>query len=266
MFNIEGKVALVTGGASGIGLLYAKELLRNGLKGVTLADVNKEYGHSAVNEINKEFGPNKVLFIKTDVTDKTQLEDAFKATLQTFKNIDILINNAGILNDAVWEKQILININGTIHGTLLALENYLQNNRSGPEGVIVNIASIAGLDDFGCLPVYTATKHAVVGLSRSFGTELHYTRTKIKVLTLCPGVSETPLVDFSGKQEKTFGPAYTTMIEKEIGHLIPQPPVYVAKAMVKIIKDGKTGSVWVAEDKQPPYQIDIPERHKRRKH
>ncbi|KAF2903435.1 hypothetical protein ILUMI_02741 [Ignelater luminosus] len=260
MFSIEGKVALITGGASGIGLCYAKELLKNGLKGVTLADINEKFGKSAVQELEKEFEETRILYIKTDVLNKQQFEDAFKLTVEYFSNLDILINNAGILNDSIWEKQILINVNATIQGTLLGMENYLQKHRSGPEAVIVNIAAIAGLDKFGFIPVYTATKHAVVGLSRSFGADLNYNRTKVKVLTMCPGVTDTPLVDFSGDQEKTLGPQYTKLIPAAIGHLVPQPAEYVAKAMVQIIKEGKSGSVWVAEDKQPPYEVDYPER------
>ncbi|KAJ8959634.1 hypothetical protein NQ318_021821 [Aromia moschata] len=109
-FNLKNKVALITGGASGIGLHYAKELLRKGAKGVTLADVNPQFGANALKGIQDEFGANKAIFVKTDVTNIHEFEDAFKKTLESFGNIDILFNNAGIMNDSVWEKEVAINI------------------------------------------------------------------------------------------------------------------------------------------------------------
>ncbi|VEN35138.1 unnamed protein product [Callosobruchus maculatus] len=75
-----------------------------------LADVNPELGAKALQEIEKEFGPNKAIFSHTDVTDYNQFEDAFKKAVEKYKNVDILINNAGILNDAIWQKQIAINV------------------------------------------------------------------------------------------------------------------------------------------------------------
>ncbi|KAI4471363.1 15-hydroxyprostaglandin dehydrogenase [nad(+)] [Holotrichia oblita] len=159
----------------------------------TIADVDPSKGDQALKEIAQEFGPNKAIFVKTDVTVQKEVEAAFKKTIEVFKNLDIVINNAGILNDAIWEKQIAINVNGTVYGCLLAWD-YLQKYRSGNEGVIVNIASITGLTSFMSIPVYAATKHAVVGLSKSMGVKEHYDRTKIRVLTICPGVTDTPLI------------------------------------------------------------------------
>ncbi|XP_063920665.1 15-hydroxyprostaglandin dehydrogenase [NAD(+)]-like [Zophobas morio] len=257
-FNIEGKVALISGGASGIGLKYAKELLRNGLKGVTLADVNTDFGNQALKEIEKEFGSNKAVFVNTDVTNKQSFEEAFKKTVEVFKNLDILINNAGILNDAIWEKEIAININGVIHGVLLGLENYIPKYKTGNEGVIVNISSIAGVKDFSMVPVYTATKFAVLGMSKAWGDVEHYNRTKVKVLAMCPGVTDTPLL--SELSEKTLGAPYVQIMEAQLVGLPSQKPDSVALAMVNIIKNAKTGTVWVAEGEEDPYEFILPPR------
>ncbi|KAJ8959636.1 hypothetical protein NQ318_021823 [Aromia moschata] len=78
--------------------------------GVTLADSNPHFGTNALKEIQKEFGANKAVFVKTDVTIIREFEDAFKKTLEAFGNIDILFNNAGIMNDSIWEKEVAINI------------------------------------------------------------------------------------------------------------------------------------------------------------
>ncbi|EFA00962.1 15-hydroxyprostaglandin dehydrogenase [NAD(+)] isoform X1 [Tribolium castaneum] len=258
VFEITGKVALISGGASGIGLRYAKELLRSGLKGVTLADVNNAFGQKALQEIEKEFGPKKAIYVQTDVTDMKSFENAFKKTIEAFQNLDILINNAGILNDATWEKEVAININGVIHGVLLGLENYIPKYKSSAEGVIVNISSIAGIKEFSIIPIYTATKFAVMGMSKAFGDEDHYNRTKVKVLALCPGVTDTPLItEIDGKN---LGPPYQKLLEENLSKLPSQQPECVARAMVKIIKNAKTGTVWVAEGGQEPYEFILPER------
>ncbi|XP_072393932.1 15-hydroxyprostaglandin dehydrogenase [NAD(+)]-like isoform X2 [Diabrotica undecimpunctata] len=110
MFDIKGKVALITGGAGGVGLELSKALLRNNLKGVALVDLNASLGEKALQEIQSEFGKDKAIFLKADVTNIKQLDDAFKKTVEHYKSLDIVFNNAGILNDAIWEKEISINV------------------------------------------------------------------------------------------------------------------------------------------------------------
>lgn len=100
---------------------------------------------------------------------------------------------------------------GTIYGTLLAYHEYFPKYRSGDEAIIVNISSIAGLDAFPISPVYTATKFAVLGFSRSLGDQFHYEKTKIKIITICPGVTYTTLlVDLPNK---LLGPVHEGLIE-----------------------------------------------------
>ncbi|CAH1366668.1 unnamed protein product [Tenebrio molitor] len=257
-FEIKNKVALISGGASGIGLNYAKVLLRNELRAVTLADISDECGATALQEIENEFGPNRAIFVKTDVTNLNNYEEAFKKTIEIYTNLDIVINNAGILNDALWEKEIAINVNGIVHGVLLGLENYIPKYKSGSEGVIVNISSIAGLKENSVVPIYSATKFAVIGMSKAFGDKAHHNRTKVKVLTLCPGITETPMItEVSGRN---LGGPYQALLELAQGHFVMQKPESVALAMVQIIKNAKSGTVWVAEGGQKPYEYVLPPR------
>jgi 15-hydroxyprostaglandin dehydrogenase (NAD) len=257
-FEIKGKVALISGGGSGIGLRCAKELLRNGLKGVTLAEVNKDAGQKAVKELQDEFGPNKVVFVQTDVTNMQNYEEAFKKTTEIFKNLDILINNAGIANDHTFDREIDVNVKGVVHGVLLGLENYIPKYKSGPEGVIVNISSVAGTTPFCMMPIYTGTKFAVLGMTKAFGDEAHHKRTKIRVLALCPGVTQTPLM--AGVSSSTLGPAYQKLFEEQVGDFPSQDTESVALAMIKIVKNAKTGTAWIAEGGQDPYEFVLPPR------
>ncbi|XP_018566137.1 15-hydroxyprostaglandin dehydrogenase [NAD(+)]-like [Anoplophora glabripennis] len=258
VLDLVGKIGLITGGASGIGLRYAKQLLRNGVKAVTLADLNPDFAKTGLAEIEKEFGSNRAVFVKTDVTDIQQFENAFKKTVEIFKHVDILINNAGILNDKIWEKEIAINVNGTIHGILLGLENYLLKYQQGPEAVIVNISSIAGVGAFPNTPIYCGTKAAVIALTRSWGDPYHYERTKVRVIAICPGVTMTPLItDISGRN---LGDVYENWLQSNIDTLSPQEPEHVAEEVVKLVHSSPNGTVWVIEGGQPSYQYIVPER------
>lgn len=97
---------------------------------------------------------------------------------------------------------------------MLGFDDYIRKYKQSEEGVLVNISSIAGLVGFSSIPIYTSTKHAVIGLSRSYGTKVHYERCKIRVVTLCPGVTETPLITESSG--KNLGPEYENILESEL--------------------------------------------------
>ncbi|GFG40408.1 hypothetical protein Cfor_07242, partial [Coptotermes formosanus] len=162
------KVALVTGGANGIGLAICHELLQHEVKGVAICDIDGELGQRRLQELTEKYGPGRVIFIQVDVRNYQQFEEAFQRTIETFGTLDIVINNAGILNDVEWEKEVDINLNGVIRGMFLAFQ-YMGQNHNKKGGVVVNIASILGLDPNEVAPVYSGIKQAVVGLTRAFG-------------------------------------------------------------------------------------------------
>lgn len=93
---------------------------------------------------------------------------------------------------------------------LLGLENYIKNYKSGDEGLIVNISSIAGTAPYAVMPGYVATKFAIHGLTLSWGLPEHYNRTKVRVICIGPGVTVTPLVTETAN--KTFGPDYDVFL------------------------------------------------------
>ncbi|KAF5303989.1 hypothetical protein FQA39_LY01774 [Lamprigera yunnana] len=278
MFEIAGKVAVVTGGASGIGLACIKEFLKNGakvvpikptlyylvfLQGVTVADVNKNSGAKVSEELCSEFGEGKVLFVQVDVVNKKQFEGVLKKTVEKFKSLDILVNNAGIFNDKKWEKMVAININGLINGSLLAFETYIPKYKSGLEGVIINICSLSSVTIMGGFnPIYTATKHAALGLSRSLGVNAHYRRTKVRVVAICPGPTQTNLINTT---REVFLSEDYAKISAPFKPQIIQAPSYVAENIVELTKTAETGSVWVIEDYEKPYQLQFPSRQQLRK-
>ncbi|XP_026464879.1 15-hydroxyprostaglandin dehydrogenase [NAD(+)]-like [Ctenocephalides felis] len=195
--DFKGKVALVTGGASGIGRAYCEELLKHGAK-VSICDLDLDAGDELVEQLKEIYGQESAIFCQCDVTDYPQFEESFQMTISTFGHLDIVINNAGIMNDRFWELQVDVNLNGVIRGTLLALR-FLGKDQGYQGGILVNTASSAYFRPQVSTPIYTATQHAVVGLSRSYGFNstiscISCRRTGVRVIALCPGWTSTALV------------------------------------------------------------------------
>ncbi|KAG7188291.1 hypothetical protein KM043_007954 [Ampulex compressa] len=252
MDNIKDKVVLITGAAIGIGYKTAEELLRNGAKGVAVLDLNASVGETSVLTLEKEFGKGRAIFVHCDVTKEEQFKEAFEKTLNVFGTLDIVINNAGILRDHLIELTININTTAMIRGSLLALD-YMGKHKGGNGGTLVNIASVVGLHPAHSLPIYTASKYAVMGFSRCI--QDFYDITGVRVLVMCPGVTVTALIknietaclDFISNEKFT----------QEFSTYPVQPVEHVACSMVELIQKGKNGQVCVSEDNQPLYAVEF---------
>ncbi|KAG7261667.1 hypothetical protein CRUP_010873, partial [Coryphaenoides rupestris] len=129
-------------------------LLKNGAK-VALLDVAAATGNSLKESLDEQYGPDRTLFITCDVQSQQQFNAAVQKVVETFGQLDIFCNNAGIFNESDWEKTVSINLMGVIRGTYMALE-HMSKLSGGQGGVIINIASLAGLGPFPSAPVYTA--------------------------------------------------------------------------------------------------------------
>ncbi|XP_026374666.2 15-hydroxyprostaglandin dehydrogenase [NAD(+)] isoform X2 [Ursus maritimus] len=140
--HVNGKVALVTGAAQGIGRAFAEALLHKGAK-VALVDWNLEAGVKCKAALDEQFEPQKTLFIQCDVADQEQLRDTFRKVVDHFGRLDILVNNAGVNNEKNWEKTVQINLVSVISGTYLGLD-YMSKQNGGEGGVIINMSSLAG--------------------------------------------------------------------------------------------------------------------------
>lgn len=176
----------------GIGKAMTEILLQNGAQ-VVLLDVNKTEGERLTEELNKRYGAEKTLFLSCNVESEEQIKAAFQKTAETFGGIDILCNNAGILNENTPEKTLSINLMGVINGTSLALE-HMSKLSGGRGGVIVNTASMAGLGPLPSCPVYTASKHGVVGFTRAMAAASALSGYGIRINVLCPGFVQTDLM------------------------------------------------------------------------
>ena len=253
MDNIKNKTVLITGGASGLGFTYAQKMLQNGAKTVALLDLNTTVGQTAVTTLEKEFGKGKALFFLCDVSNVQLFADTFKKAATALGSLDIVINNAGLFNDAKWEQTVRVNVGGVIQGSLLAMDQ-MGKHKGGKGGVILNVASIVALQIYPSCPVYTASKHDVLAFSR--GLKEHYPTTGVRVLVICPGVTKTALLVDATKTLLDFiDPEHVT---KMLGALPVQEPDNVGEAVVKLIQKGQNGSVWVSEGEEPPFAVEFP--------
>jgi len=195
MSEFENKVALITGASTGIGKATAKAFGAQGAK-VVVADVNLELGQATADEIVAAGG--EACFIPCDVTSEEQVIAMVKGTVEKYGRLDIAFNNAGIEieNDkiehcetSVFDKVIDVNVKGV----WLCMKHQIPAMlEAGNGGSIVNTASVAGLFAAPKMAAYSASKHAVVGLTKSVAVE--YGRRGIRVNAVCPAVIETEMV------------------------------------------------------------------------
>ncbi|XP_033194339.2 uncharacterized protein LOC117158996 [Bombus vancouverensis nearcticus] len=253
MNNVQDKTVLITGGGSGLGLVYAERLLQDGAKVVAIIDLEIPSVEIAVSQLEVEFGKGTAKYFPCDVSNAEQFEATFKKVWDTLGGLDILINNAGLLNDLKWQQTIGVNINGVIQGSLLALD-YMGKHKGGKGGTIVNIASIMALKIFPEVPIYCTTKHTVLAFSRCI--QEHFDKTGVRVLVLCPGATATPILDEMTEKSLDFVEknAVKTMQES----LLVQPTQHVGRGMVQFLLKGENGAVWVIENKKPPYAVEFP--------
>ncbi len=189
--KLKDKIALITGGGRGIGRAVALEFAREGAQVAVLARTAGQV-ESVASEIESECGV-QAMSAECDVSVKESVEHAFSSVIERFGRVDILVNNAGIAesaplvktSDEMWERIINVNLNGTFYCTRAALPSMLEHGW----GRIINVASIAGKTGAAYITAYTASKHAVVGLTRSLAMEV--ATRGVTVNAICPGYVET---------------------------------------------------------------------------
>ena len=195
MSRVAGKVAIVTGAASGIGKATAVLLAREGAK-VVVADLQEEAGHNTVAEIKAAGG--EAVFVKLNVTQEAEWQQAIATAEQTFGKLDVAVNNAGIAYNGTvestsledWQRVQSINLNSVFLGTKYAVEAM----KKVGSGSIINLSSIEGLVGDPTLAAYNASKGGVRLFTKSAALHCAKSGYKIRINSVHPGYIWTPMV------------------------------------------------------------------------
>lgn len=205
--NFQGKVVVVTGGGSGIGLATAREFVQRGAA-VAVVDRDAEAGRQAVEDLRRDGGSAE--FFPADVSVLAQVEPLIPEIVSRLGGIDILINNAGIqrpgtvtgTSEEAWDEVMAVNVKGAFLMSREAIPEMIQ--RGG--GAIVMTGSAESVAALACSAAYVASKHALLGLTRSLA--LDYAKQNIRVNCVCPGAIDTPLLRWGasllGEPEKVL--------------------------------------------------------------
>ena len=224
----EGKVALVTGAGSGIGRATALVFAREGAK-VVVSDIVVEGGEETVQQIKAAGG--EAIFVKADVSKGADVEALITQTVETYGRLDCAFNNAGIeggvkptidCTEEEFGRTIAVNLTGV----WLCMKHEIQQMLSQGGGTIVNTASVAGLVGFPGLPDYVASKHGVLGLTKT--AALEYAKSGIRVNAVCPGVIQTPMVERGAQLSPGFDELAVSM--EPVGRF--GQPVEIGEAVV----------------------------------
>ncbi len=196
MARFENTVAIVTGGARGMGASHVRGLVAEGAK-VVFGDILDEEGKN----LEEELG-DPSLYVHLDVTQPSQWADAVSTTEKLFGPVDLLVNNAGIVAFGPIDKMApeefrrVIDIN--LFGTFLGMQEVIPSMRRAGKGVIINISSTAGLMGYANIGAYTASKWGVRGLTKAAAMELG--TDGIRVVSVHPGPIRTPMTDGIGDE------------------------------------------------------------------
>jgi meso-butanediol dehydrogenase / (S,S)-butanediol dehydrogenase / diacetyl reductase len=202
--KLAGKVALITGSASGIGRASALKFAGEGAK-VVVVDQNVQGGEEVVKQIEAELGES--LFVKADITKSLDVMNMVETAIKQYGRLDILFNNAGVAlpgtvietSEETWDRVINTNLKGTFLGSKFAIPHMIEQGG----GSIINTASVNGLVAFPGEAAYDASKGGIVLLTKAIA--LDFGKHKIRCNCICPGITDTPQV--RGFADKTQDPA-----------------------------------------------------------
>ncbi|XP_041042980.1 15-hydroxyprostaglandin dehydrogenase [NAD(+)]-like [Carcharodon carcharias] len=229
-------VGLITGASQGLGKAFAEALLKKEAK-VVICDINHAQGVATKAEFDQGYGPDRTAFIPCDVTSLSQMKDVFCETLQMFGRLDVLCNNAGINNENSWKKTISVNLVALIQASYLALD-HMRCDRGGQGGSIVNIASMSGFIPAAHCPVYTASKHGVLGFTRSLAEASRFGNYGIRINALCPSFVNTPILD-TINHEENLGNFYQfkDSVKDSINIFGVLEPSVIAEGFIQLLED-----------------------------
>jgi len=209
MFGLTNKAIIITGGGAGVGRATAFAFAEIGAR-VVVADIDRETGHEVIAQIKSR--GQEAVFVEADISVSSEAQRVVSSSIENYGGVDILFNNAGIQplasyrnaedhSEELWDRIMAVNVKGAF----LMAKHAIPEMKKRKAGVIINNASVQGLQSQKLVPAYAASKGALLSLTRNLA--LDYAEYHIRVLAICPGSVDTPLLQEAAKQFSPQNPA-----------------------------------------------------------
>jgi len=251
---VEDKVSLLTGGGGGLARALASLLISRG-GAVFLCDSDADALEKTSAELRKEHPGAKIASTILDVRDLSDWEKGWESCRTELGAPTLVINIAGVKGELNWDHTYDVNIKG-VHNGIVTAHKYLSKENGGPGGVVLNISSTCGvtcLGDMYATPAYTASKHAVTALTRTFGHKFWFGRSGVSVVAVAPYYIDTPFLGDWG--EWTPDPKAQEELEKSARGKKFLTPAEAALKIFNVCRS-ESGSIWLLRPGMlPPFNI-----------
>ncbi|CAD7003806.1 fat body protein 2 [Ceratitis capitata] len=242
MFDLSGKNIVYVGGFSGIGYQVCQVLMK--MKINHLIVMGRMENMEMMQKLQAENSSVKTMFIHMNLMDRSSMEQAVKQMMGAIKQIDVLINGAGVLADKDMETTMTVNLMGMMNMVWMSMP-YMDKMQMGQGGIVMNIASVYGLEPAPAFPVYAAAKHGVIGFTRSMADQQHYQHTGVAFITVCPGLTTSEMMMNLREKSMMGQQSYVGEMIEAMNKAKQQSPQECAMNMVKAMEMMKNGAVYM---------------------